>query len=623
MDIELIEIRDFLAAHHPFDQLSRDTLETLPKKLELRYMRRGTRIFEPDSENRYMYLVRSGAVEIRDPEDHLLSRLGEGDTFGARSLLRDGRTTNGAVAIEDTLLYLLPGDEFFQLREQNQAFAYYFAPVGAQRLREALHVQSAGQEEGAAYNLTTIPISDMISREPVSLPSTETICAAAQKMTEDRVSSILVVDDGKLVGIVTDRDMRSRCVAARVHCDSPLSVIMTPDPLTVRTRDYAYEALLAMVRHNIRHLPVVDGERVAGMITVTDLIQRRSASPVYVVGDIYKQKNVEQLAEASRQLPRVLLNLVEADATAHSAGRIISSVGEAITVRLLQLAEEQLGLPPVPYAWLAAGSLARMEQTAHSDQDNGLLLSDDYDPEAHGAYFEQLARFVNDGLDACGYIYCPGDIMAVNPQWRQPLAAWKRYFAGWIQGPEPKALMHASIFFDLRALHGDQSLFSELQRHILDLSSKNRIFLAYMAANVLQYQPPLGFFRNFVLIRGGEHDHTLDLKHNGVVPIIDLARVYALAAGVDAVNTQERLDAVAGRGEVSVQGARDLVDALEFISYIRLRHQARLVKQGKQADNFLSPEELSNFDRNHLKDAFAVVRTLQSSLGQRYQVGRF
>ena len=482
-------------------------------------------------------------------------------------------------------------------------------------------MQSSKQEE--SLNLTTIPIADMVSRSPVSLPSSASICSAAQTMTAERVSSILVVDEGRLVGIVTDRDMRSRCVAAGLPCERPLREIMTPAPYTVSTRDYAFEALLAMVRRNIRHLPVVDGEQAVGMITVTDLIQRRSASAVYLVGDIYKQKRVEELAEASQQLPQVLLNLVEADATAHSTGRVISSVGEAITVRLLQLAEEKLGPPPVPYAWLAAGSLARLEQTAHSDQDNGLLLADDYRPEDHGAYFEGLARFVSDGLNACGYVYCPGNVMASNPQWRQPLSVWKRYFAGWINNPEPKALMHSSIFFDLRCLHGEKALFAELQHQVLEYGRKNRIFLAYMAANALQYQPPLGFFRNFVMIRGGDHNHTLDLKHNGVVPIIDLARVYALAASLEAVNTGDRLEAVAGKGEVSTQGAEDLRDALEFISVTRLRHQARRIKAGQVPDNYMAPEELSNFERNHLKDAFAVVRTLQASLGQRYQTGRF
>jgi len=379
---------------------------------------------------------------------------------------------------------------------------------------------------------------------------------------------------------------------------------------------------MLMSRHNIRHLPVKNNDQIVGLISATDLIQRQSASPVYLVADVYRQSSVEQLAEVSNLIPQVLVNLVDADATAHSIGYMISSIGDAITVQLLQLAQEQLGPAPVSYCWLSFGSLARMDQTARSDQDNGLLLADSYDAKLHGDYFKKLARFVNDGLNACGYEYCPGEIMAINDKWRQPLSAWKKYFFNWINKPEPKALMHASIFFDMRRIHGDNELFVELHRHVLQQSEANRIFLAHLTANALHLEPPLGFFRRFVLVHDGEHNNTLDLKHNGVVPIIDLARIYALAGSIDAINTRSRLEAAAGCGEVSSQGAEDLRDALELISMTRLRHQARLIRAGKQANNFIPPDELSNFERNHLKEAFEIVRTMQAALGQRYQTGR-
>ncbi|MCB1716067.1 MAG: cyclic nucleotide-binding protein, partial [Candidatus Competibacteraceae bacterium] len=343
---------------------------------------------------------------------------------------------------------------------------------------------------------------------------------------------------------------------------------------------------------------------------------------VYLVSDVYNRSSGTELAKVSARLPLVLRNLVESNATARSAGHVISAVAEAITCRLLQLAEQKLGPPPVKYAWLAAGSLARGEQTALSDQDNCLLLADDYQAAQHGDYFDALSRFVCDGLDECGYIYCPGDVMAMNPEWRQPLAQWKRYFNRWIEQPEPKALMLSSVFFDMRLMYGDADLLHDLQQHVLAKSKANRIFLAYMASNSLSHQPPLGLFRNFVLIKGGENNHTLDLKHNGVVPIIDLARIYSLAAGLTEINTWDRLEAAGGLGELSEQGAADLRDALEFISAVRLRHQVRRIRQQLPPNNFVPPDQLSHFERNHLKDAFALVRTMQSVLGQRFQSGR-
>jgi CBS domain-containing protein len=276
----------------------------------------------------------------------------------------------------------------------------------------------------------------------------------------------------------------------------------------------------------------------------------------------------------------------------------------------------------VPYAFIVAGSLARREQTVHTDQDNAIILSDDYDERAHGDYFAELARRVNDALDACGYVYCPGEVMARNEKWRRPLAAWRQRFQRWILSPEPKALMHASIFFDLRCLHGDAALLDALWADVREMARGNTIFLAHMAANALHYRPPLGFFRQFVLERSGREEPALDMKKRGVVPIIDLARVHALAAGVAAVSTRERLEEAAAAGELSEEGMRELLDAFDFISLVRLRHQAERIRAGEKPDNFVAPEELSALERRHLKDAFDVVRTMQAALEQRYQAGR-
>jgi len=234
-----------------------------------------------------------------------------------------------------------------------------------------------------------------------------------------------------------------------------------------------------------------------------------------------------------------------------------------------------------------------------------------------------LAQRVNDGLNACGYIYCPGDVMARNDKWRQPLKIWTKYFNTWIKRPEPMALMLSSVFFDLRPIYDPEGLFGELSERIRTLSKKETIYIAYMAANALKHRPPLGFFRNFVLIRGGEHDHTFDIKHRGIVPIVDLARVYALSAGLQETNTLERLRAAGAAKALSADGAANLVDAHEFIGTLRMRHQAEQLRRGEKADNFLSPDDLSPLERGHLKDAFALINTIQESLGQRYQAGRF
>jgi len=468
----------------------------------------------------------------------------------------------------------------------------------------------------------TTPVSELINRSPVVLAPHANIREAAETMTREQVSSLMVATDDQLKGIVTDRDLRCRVIAQGLPPDRAVGDIMTPTPVTVEAHSNAHEALLIMARNRIHHLPVLQDEKIIGMITATDLEKRRSTSPLHLISDVYRQQDIDGLIDTSQRLPSMVVTLVEANASAHSIGHLVSSIGEAITCRLLMLAEQRFGPPPIPYAWLTGGSMARRDQTAHSDQDNCLLLADTYRAEEHGAYFKDLSDFVCDALDACGYVYCPGEVMAKTKKWLQPFSVWESYFDQWIDQPDPKALMHACIFFDLRCLYGDLALFKALQTYILEKASRNRIFHAYMAANAMTHEPPLGFLRNFVLIRGGEHDRTLDLKHNGVVPIIDLARVHALAGGVAVVNTRDRLEAAASRGALSPDGAANLRDALEFIGTVRLRHQACQIKAGKQPDNFMSPRDLSPFERNHLKDAFAVVRKIQAVFSQRYQVSR-
>jgi len=328
------------------------------------------------------------------------------------------------------------------------------------------------------------------------------------------------------------------------------------------------------------------------------------------------------LIQISAKVPELQVQLATGGATADQVGQAVSAITDALTSRLLEMAEADLGPPPVPYVWMAGGSQARREQSSHSDQDNALLIADHMKPE-DDAWFAALAKRVNDGLNACGYVYCPGEVMASNPKWRQPMRMWRKYFTNWIERPDPMALMLASVFFDLRPIRDPEGMFEELHEHVLSHSQANRIFVAYLTANAIKQRPPLGFFRNFVVIHGGEHDQTFDLKRRGTVPVIDMARVHALAAGLPEVNTLERIAAAAAHGSLSQEGAANLTDAMELIGTLRIRHQGQQLRRGEAADNFLAPDALSPLERGHLRDAFVLINSMQESLAQRYQAGRF
>jgi CBS domain-containing protein len=466
----------------------------------------------------------------------------------------------------------------------------------------------------------TTPIRSLVKRAPITLPPHTTVKEAAQVMRDKRVSSVLIEKDQRLFGLITDRDLRNRVVAADLDTGQSIMDIATLAPLTLDVKSPAFDALLLMARHNIHHVPVLDGERIVGMITATDLNEQHSTSAVYLAGDVYKQSTVEGLQATATKIKRLQQSLASAQASAYSTGHIITAITDAITCRLLQLAEAKFGPPPVEYVWVAAGSQARSEQTAKSDQDNCMVIDDRYDEARHGAYFKSLSTFVCDGLDACGYVHCPGDMMAMIDTWRQPKHQWTEYFRRWTGQPEPKSLMLTCVFFDLRAIYGSTALLDTLRTEVLRRTKGNTLFLAHMVGNALKHQPPLGMFKGISTIRSGENKGKIDLKHTGVVPIVDLARVYALAGAHEAVNPHDRLLSAATGGEVSEQSARDLRDALEFLAYIRIQHQARQITAGQAPDNFLNPNDISNFERSQLKDAFTVVHDLQNVLAQRYRM---
>ncbi|WP_210544142.1 putative nucleotidyltransferase substrate binding domain-containing protein [Rhodoferax sp. PAMC 29310] len=612
---------DSLAQHRVWRHVEPSSLKGLASRFTIESFAVGaTLLVQGGLVNRVGWLIR-GDVSLKDPDLGLSLGLQSGELLGFGATPNHQLSNWQAVAVTDCQVAWLAPEVLIDLCERQPELLVFFPSVPPRKT--SLESSSDEAESGAPLNLLSTPIRTLIKREPITLAPNVTIRAAAEMMRDLRVSSILLVEQGQLFGLITDRDLRNRVVAQGLDSQRPVADIATLAPLTVSASSPAFDALLLMARHNIHHVPVMDGARIAGMITATDLTEQHSTSAVYLAGDIYKKTTLDGLAHISTKVKHLQQHLAAADASAYSTGHIVTAITDALTVRLIQLAETQFGPAPIDYVWVAAGSQARNEQSAKSDQDNCLILDDTYDETIHGEYFKTFSKFVCDGLAACGYIHCPGEMMAMTDTWRQPRQRWAQYFHKWVNQPEPKALMLTCVFFDLRAIHGQSDLLDGLRRDVLQRTKGNSLFLAYMVGNALKHRPPLGMFGSISLIRGGEHPGTIDLKHSGIVPIVDLARVYALADGLAAVNTSDRLEAAAQAGEVSAQSARDLQGALEFLAKLRIAHQARQIQTGQPPDNHLSLNELSNFERSHLKNAFSVVQTLQEVLEQRYQSGRF
>ena len=590
----------FLNSVHPYDSLSPTALHDLAPKFQLIEAAANDLVYTLNEDLQGLYLVHSGEVEVSDENSIPVSILGPRNSFGERGLTRGGRAVTSARATKDSLLLLLPRAEFHSLMASQPQVARFF-----DRRRPG---------SGTSNSLATTRVEAIMTRRPITCSSGLTCQGAAQLMRDHGISSVCVTDGDSLQGVLTTRDLTARVLAAGKPISTPVGSMMTADPLTLDPSAIGSDVLHMMMEHGIGHIPVVRNGALTGIVTQTDLTRFQAVSSGELVSAIAQSASAEDMARVTAEIPRLLVQLVAAGNRHEVVTRLITDIADTAHSRPLARADPKLGPPPVPYLWLACGSQGRREQTGVSDQDNCLILSDDATAD-DDAYFEQLAQFVCAGLNHCGYVFCPGEMMATAQRWRQPLHVWRSYFDNWIAKPDPEAQMLASVMFDLRPIGGDASLFADLQADTLKAASSNSIFTAHMIANSLKHTPPLGLLRGLATIRSGEHRNTLDMKHNGVVPVVDLGRVYALRGQISGVNTRARLEAAGAAGVLSSTGASDLLDAYDLIAQTRLEHQAAQIRSAHAPDNYLAPASLSDFERSHLRDAFVVVKTMQAALG--------
>lgn len=599
--------RAFLAKVAPFSELPGDEIERLLGAGQSMGFRAGDAVGEFSQPGDHgLYVIVAGAAVLKAADGRPLEQRGEGELFG-HAVCFDGAACDYTVeASEDLELLYLPAATLADLGQRHPRFARFFSAGPGARLREA-----------SAHRPTRL--GELPLRAPITGDPGRSISETAALMSRHQVSCVPLVRDGALVGIVTDRDLRNRVLGRSVDPERPVSDVMTPDPITVMTSDRIEDALLEMMRLGIHHLPVMgeDG-RLASVISSGDLLRQQSPHPLRLVRDIQRAESTAIVAQLGRQGPGMLAVMARMGSQVTEVGRVASMITDACTRRLIALAQDQLGEAPMAWTWMAFGSQARLEQGLVSDQDNGLLLAESPEGEA-AEYFLKLAEFVCDGLNECGYIYCPGGVMAKG-EWRMGYADWRKTFSRWMLEPKPKSVMQSSIFFDMRGVAGDLAMPRRLQSEVLQQASQSKIFRRFLAAESMGHRPPLGLFRQFVQEHDGEKSQGLNLKTRGVIPIVDLARVRALEGAITAVHTEERLRAAGEQGIMNERDADDLIHALRFIGNVRLRHQVALYDRGEKPNHLVDPDELSGLHRRYLRSAFGIVRTAQEALSNRYQV---
>jgi len=604
-----MQVGAFLALHPPFNSVVPEELERVARSVQIEFFPAGTTILHQAGEPaRSLYVVRTGAVELLD-EGRVLDLLGEGETFGHPSLLSGLGPTFQVRAHEDTICYLVDRE----VAEEVMGTPLGLAFLSASLLRRERRARMVLEGEPPAIGL--VRVGTLVRRAPVICSTETTVREAAGLMTEERVSAVLVLT-GQGVGILTDRDFRSRVLAAGVPGETPIGEVMSSPVVTASDDATAEEVLLLMLEHGFHHVPVTDREgKIVGVVSDGDLLGLERSGPFSVHREIERAATEQGVAAAVARLPEIMVALVEAGTDPVDIGHVIAATIDAATRQLIDVSLQDLGEPPGSWAWLALGSEARQEQSLRTDQDHALVFAPaDGTLEEADHYFAQLADQVTAGLEAAGIPRCQGEVMATNHHWRRPVADWVAQFRARLADPGLEGKVFTSIALDYRRVAGSLDVESTLDG-LIRAASKDPTFARRLAHTAVELRPPTGFFRDFVVEAKGSHAGTFDVKRGGITLITNLARAYAVGAGLTGNSTLWRLRQVMATGALDTEVGAGVEEAFRLLWKVRLEHQAAQTLAGLAPDDSVNPRSLGPLTRRGLKDAFRLISRAQRALG--------
>jgi CBS domain-containing protein len=621
----------FLKKHAPFNKMSGEALQDFAQKAELAFYPAGSTIVGPESGNvRYFYLIETGKVQARQAgevtvTEYSILSLSPGESFPIGAVTAGRPSTNNYLAVEDTYCYQLPAPDFMRLMTASPEFSLFCTQYIASLLNQSRQqLQQQFAQRASEQQTLNSPLSGVGARAPLSITPETPVRVALETMSKAKVGSLVIAAaDKKPVGIFTRSDLLDRVVLADLPHSAPISQAMSANPFMLEEQATAYDAMLAMATHGIRHVLVTDAEgHLTGVVSERDLFALQRVGLRQIRQTIEEALTVEALQQSVSDVRQLSFNMLAQGIGAEQMTQFISALNDAITRRVIQLNLDHHRFDGIEWAWLAFGSEGRDEQTFSTDQDNGIVFTCDDDAalDTLRQRFLAFAGAVNRDLDRCGFPLCKGNIMASNPQWCLSLKEWKNQFSNWIRIPHPDALLNATIFFDFRPLFGHTDLADLMRRHLLAQTADNPMFLRAMAKNALDVEPPLGKIRDFLTDLEPGQPGKIDLKKYGSRIFVDVARIYALASGVHNTNSVQRLRIAAKRLSIREDEINAVLEGLDFIQLLRLQHQYLEGEPGRQGDNLIDPDKLNELDRRILKESFRQARKIQTRLKLDYQV---
>ncbi|MBL0713151.1 MAG: cyclic nucleotide-binding/CBS domain-containing protein, partial [Desulfosarcina sp.] len=546
----------------------------------------------------------------------------EGDTYGGISMLLNNNISIRTMRVEeDSYFFVLPRAHFSDLCQRCPAFSDFFTDTFGKRMLDRSYAEIFSRRilpKDETLHIFNISVERLMTRDILACQQNLPAQQAAEFMRRRRCSSILVQNKtGQYIGIVTDADLRNRIIAQGLDIHTPVAAIMSTPLADISGQLSVFEAMMAMMQQNLKHLAVKDGSgQIIGTVSSRDLLAAQGQSPLFIVREIKSAISRKELHQKQRQLPGLVHSLINSGARAENVTRLISTIADAILNRLIEMAIESLGPPPARFVFMIMGSEGRHEQTLKTDQDNAIIFQDVGEaalPEVRH-YFLTLGETVCTWLDETGYAFCKGGVMAMNPDWCQPFSVWCQKFSGWIHTADPENLLHSSIFFDFRGAFGDMGFIDRLRRHLFESLAGWSGFFRHLTENALHFKPPIGFFRNFVVESKGEHRNAFDIKR-AMMPVVDFARIHALKNQIAETNTLGRLYDLNAGGHISDKDYEEISKSYSYLMQLRfIRQITAVIEENAPADNYINPKKLSRIEQTMLKEIFKRIENFQTKM---------
>lgn len=632
-------VYDSMRQYPPFSLMMSTDLMRIAEKISIRFVAKDQWVFRAkDPVLKQIYFLQEGAIHLLNEDQgtaQLVEACDQGEIFGLGPLLELTHYRLSARAEEDSLIYAIPQQILLPVIEKQSQVSWYFAQSFAAGKYATPSLQDPPslfwqeqQKQQQAFELVEIQ-SIQHSRKAVWCRPGTLIQTAAQTMREKSVGSIIIAnEDQHPLGIITDRDLRNKVVSGDYPLSDTVDRIMSQPVISARPDVTIAEVQILMMKHRIHHLVLTETGKpdapVIGVISEHDLLVIQGNNPAVLIREIRRSQDGAELKRIREKAEGLLKKYLYQEVAIGFISSMMTQINDAIIEQAIHLSEQDLleegkESPGVNWCWLALGSEGREEQLLRTDQDNALVF-EDVAPDQQAAvkaYFLDLAKKVSGYLYQCGFDYCPGDMMASNPQWCLPLDAWKKQFSGWIFAPSQQHVLYSNIFFDFRPIYGDFKLSEELSDHIFQATGERDIFLSFMAKNALETPAPLTFFRQFMVERSGEHKDQFDIKSRAMMPLADAARVLILAAQVPQINnTFRRFDKLAELEPQNRALFEQAADAYEIL----VRYRALQGLKNQNSGRFFKPSELSKMERLNLRNSFKPLRELQDLLTVRFRL---